>query len=96
MLLLVTHNHVHDNRSAGITASGNELATDNDVHDNSPYLGSFGMSVTSGAQALNNDIYDNGNGIIIGSATASNNRVYHNLSIGIYASGCHGDRQQVV
>lgn len=84
--VVITGNHVHDNRRAGISAAGNVQVVENDVHGNGPISTDYGISVSSGAQALRNEVYDNGHGIFGIGATIEDNRVYHNLNIGITAS----------
>ena len=79
-------NRVHDNLGAGLSVqNGGVHAAGNTVYGHTA-SGQIGLSVSSGAQASSNLVYDNTIGIDAFGSTISNNRVYHNTGTGIQAS----------
>ena len=84
--ITVSGNQVHDNSSLGIGASGNVLVSGNSVYGQT---NAVGIRLSSGAQATQNVVFDNSEGITAfwydGYGTIiNNNRVYHNSNIGIH------------
>ena len=79
-------NRVHDNNGtglslqfAGVHAAGNTVYGQDGANQ-------VGLSLSSGAQATSNLVYDNHFGIDAFGATVTNNRVYHNSATGIQAN----------
>ncbi|HEV3341825.1 MAG TPA: right-handed parallel beta-helix repeat-containing protein, partial [Pirellulales bacterium] len=88
-------NKVYGNYRSGISAGGSVLVAGNTVsgHVNA---NEAGIVLTGGAQATDNDVFGNYNGITATSAAVTANRVYHNSNVGIFASGVDSLRQNVV
>ncbi len=88
----VSGNTVYANQT-GIYADDYDAETpDVLVTDNTAYGNSLGIEADSGATATENVVHDNSTGIQLGSyygspGSASDNRVYHNSNIGIFAYG---------
>ena len=86
----ISGNHVHNNGGNGISASFFVLVSGNEIYHAA--VGRFGLELRDRAEASENDVFDNVDGVLVGGSSsagdapsAHDNRVYDNSDVGITA-----------